>query len=40
MMKRVRKGSDLSKKKVAVTKPPTKIFAHQVNAKVIRSMFC
>ena len=35
---RVRKGSDLPKKK-GVTDHPTKIFAHQVNAKVISSIF-
>ena len=40
MMKRGRKGSDLPKKKVGVTEHPTKIFAHQVNAKVISSIFC
>ena len=39
-MERVKKGSDLPKKKVGVTELPTKIFAHQVNAKVISSIFC
>ena len=40
IMERIRKGSDLPKKKVAVTEHPTKIFAHQVNARVISSIFC
>ena len=40
IMKRIRKGSDLPKKKVVVTEHPTKIFAHQVNTKVISSIFC
>ena len=31
-MERIRKGSDLPKKKVGVTEHPPKIFAHQVNA--------
>ena len=38
IMERIRKGSDLPKK-VGVTKHPTKIFAHQVNAKVVSSIF-
>ena len=33
-MERIRKESDLPKKKVGVTEHSTKIFAHQVNAKV------
>ena len=40
IMERVRKGGDLPKKEVGVTEHPTKIFAHQVNAKVISSIFC
>ena len=40
MMKRVRNGSDLPKKKVGVTEHPTKVFARQVNAKAISSIFC
>ena len=39
-MERIRKGSDLPKKKRGVTEHPTEIFAHQVNAKVISSIFC
>ena len=35
-MERIRKGSDLPKK-AGVTEHPTKIFAHQVNTKVISS---
>ena len=34
IMERIRKGSDLPKKKVGFTEHPTKILAHQVNAKV------
>ena len=40
IMERIRKESDLPKKKVGVTKHPTKIFADQVTAKVISSIFC
>ena len=39
-MESIRKGSDLPKKKVGFTEHPAKILAHQVNAKVISSMFC
>ena len=40
-MERITKGTDLPKKKMGVTEHPTKIFApHQVNAKVISSIFC
>ena len=39
-MAKIRKGSDLPKKKVGVTAHPTKIFALQVNAKVISSISC
>ena len=39
-MERIRKGSDLLKKKVGVTEHPTKIFEDQVIAKVISSIFC
>ena len=38
--KKQSKKNDLPKKKVGVTEHPTKIFAHQVNAKVISSIFC
>ena len=40
IMERIRKGSDLPKEKVGVTEHPTKIFADQVTAKVISSIFC
>jgi len=39
-MERIRKGSDLPKKKVGVTEHPKEIFAHQVNTKVMSSIFC
>ena len=38
-MERIRKGSDLPEK-VGATEHPTNICTHQVNAKVISSIFC
>ena len=39
IMERIRKGSDLPKKKVGVTLHPKKIFSHQVNAAAFSTTF-